>query len=178
MDAVTRRKEIVERLKCADSPVSATALAGHFSVSRQIIVQDIAILRAAGTEISSLARGYVLQMPKTVKRVFKVYHSDEDVEKELNTVVDAGGTVEDVFIFHKFYGTVRAPMDIKSRLNIRQFINDITSGKSSLLKNVTSGYHYHTVTAESKETLDLIEKNLKENGFLAPLQEYEPSEIK
>lgn len=178
MDAVKRRKEIIERLKCADGPVSATTLAKHFSVSRQIIVQDIAIIRASGVEISSLARGYVLQIPKTVKRVFKVYHSDDDVEKELNIIVDAGGTVEDVFIFHKFYGTVKAPMDIRSRLNVRQFMDDITSGKSSLLKNVTSGYHYHTVTAESKEALDLIEKNLNENNFLAPLQEYEPSEIK
>lgn len=177
MDAVTRRKEIVERLKYADGPVSATTLAGYFSVSRQIIVQDIAIIRASGVEISSHARGYILQIPKTVKRVFKVYHSDGDVEKELNTVVDAGGTVEDVFIFHKFYGTVKAPMNIKSRLNVRQFMDDITSGKSSLLKNVTSGYHYHTVSAESNDTLNLIEKNLKACGFLAPLQEYEPSEI-
>lgn len=178
MNATERRKEIEECLKCAEGPVTATALAKHFSVSRQIIVQDIAILRAAGVEISSLARGYVLAMPKTVKRVFKVYHSDEDVEKELNIIVDAGGTVEDVFIFHKFYGTVKAPMDIRSRLNVKQFINDITLGKSSLLKNVTSGYHYHTVTASCSETLDLIENNLRESGFLAPLQEYEPSELK
>jgi transcriptional regulator of NAD metabolism len=112
-----------------------------------------------------------------VQRVFKVQHSDEDVEKELNLIVDAGGVVEDVFIFHKFYGTVRAQMDIKSRYHVKQFLDNIATGKSSLLKNVTSGYHYHTVTADSEETLDLIEKSLQENGFLAPLQEYEPSGV-
>ena len=68
-------------------------------------------------------------------------------------------------------------MDIKSRYHVKQFLDDIASGKSSLLKNVTSGYHYHTVLADSEETLDLIEKSLKEHGFLAPLQDYEPDGV-
>ena len=147
-------------------------------MSRQVIVGDIAIIRASGMEIASLARGYVLEKKNGLQRVFKVNHSDEDVAKELNIIVDAGGTVVDVFIFHKFYGTLRGEMNIKSRLNVQQFLDDVTSGKSSLLKNVTAGYHYHTVAAETVEVLDLIEERLKESGFLAPLQEYEPNGVK
>lgn len=177
MNGETRRKEIIARLTGASAPVSASKLAEEFGVSRQVIVQDVALIRASGYSIASLARGYVLETPSQAKRVFKVRHSDEDTEKELNLMVDAGGTVDDVFVFHKCYGLVRAPMDIKSRHHVKQFLDDIASGKSSLLKNVTSGYHYHTVLADSEETLDLIEKNLKEQGFLAPLQEYEPNGV-
>lgn len=177
MNGETRRKEIIARLTGASAPVSASKLAEEFGVSRQVIVQDVALIRASGYSIASLARGYVLETPSQAKRVFKVRHSDEDTEKELNLMVDAGGTVDDVFVFHKCYGLVRAPMDIKSRYHVKQFLDDIASGKSSLLKNVTSGYHYHTVLADSEETLDLIEKNLKEQGFLAPLQEYEPNGV-
>lgn len=177
MNAEIRRKGIIDCLIGANEPVSASSLAKKFEVSRQVIVQDIALIRASGLSISSLARGYVLEKENAAQRIFKVQHSDEDVEKELDLIVDAGGIVADVFVFHKFYGIVRAPMDIKSRLHIKRFLDDIASGKSSLLKNVTAGYHYHTVIADDEETLDLIENNLKENGFLAALQEYEPSGV-
>ncbi len=174
MTAETRRKEIIDRLTKAVSPVSASSLAKEFGVSRQVIVGDIAIIRASGYKVGALARGYMLEKSAKASRVFKVQHSDEDVETELNLIVDHGGCVEDVFIFHKFYGTVRAPMDIKNRSHVRQFLADIASGKSSLLKNVTSGYHYHTVTAESADILSDIGQALSKNGFLAPLQEFEP----
>lgn len=177
MVADTRRKEIISYLENAEKQVSATALAEMFGVSRQVIVGDIAILRASGYDITALARGYVLKSKSEITRVFKVYHSDEDTERELFTVVDAGGCVVDVFVYHRTYGEVHAKMGIKSRVDAQTFLRDIASGKSSLLKNVTSGYHYHTVSAESAEILDLIEKRLKENGFLAPLQDYEPKNL-
>lgn len=174
MNGTERRDEIIKYLQSSVSPVSASTLAQKFSVSRQVIVQDIALLRSGGAQIDALSKGYVLKAAKGCSKVFKVIHSDEDVEKELNLIVDNGGTVEDVFVSHKFYGTLKAPMNIRSRLNVKSFLSDIASGKSSLLKNVTSGYHYHTVTADSFETLKLIEDALWEHGFLAHLQEYEP----
>jgi len=177
MKGEERREKILKRLKDADGPVSAGNMAEEYGVSRQIIVQDIARLRAHGAAISSLSRGYILEKKPKSERVFKIIHSDEDVEKELNLIVDSGGAVEDVFVYHKFYGVVNAKMDIQSRNDIKIFLENITNGKSSLLKNVTSGYHYHTVTAESEKTLDMIEQKLKEEGFLAPLQQYEPKEI-
>lgn len=178
MKAEERRKEVIRRLQGAGEPLSASRLASEFGVSRQIIVQDIALIRASGLNVTALSRGYVLEKKGCFQRVFKLLHSDEDVENELNMIVDAGGTVVDVFVFHKVYGTVRAEMGISSRLHVKHFLQEIASGKSSLLKNVTAGYHYHTVSADSEETLDVIETKLCENGFLAPLQPYEPSGVK
>lgn len=177
MNAEERRNQILLLLKDAKKQISASALAKELGVSRQIIVGDVALLRAQGNDIVALARGYVLQKNPLCERVFKVHHSDEDTQKELLLIVDAGGCVVDVFIYHRTYGEVNAKMNIKSRLDVESFIADISNGKSSLLKNVTSGYHYHTVSAESEAILDLIEKRLDENGFLAPLQDFEPKKL-
>lgn len=178
MKGEERRTGIIKRLTDSTLPISASSLAKELGVSRQVIVQDIALLRANGTEISSFARGYMLNKKRVCTRVFKVIHSDDEVEKELTLIVDAGGTIENVFVYHKVYGMVKAPMSIRSRLDVQNFLEGINSGKSSLLKNVTSGYHYHTISADCEKTLELIAQKLKENGFLAPLQEYEPSELK
>ena len=177
MKGEERRKEILARLKGSLAPVSASVLSQEFGVSRQIIVKDISRLRELGFPVVSHSRGYILEKKVRPSKVFKTIHSDEDVEKELNLIVDMGGEVEDVFIYHKFYNEVRAKMNITSRLDVSNFLENIRSGKSSLLKNVTAGYHYHTVSAESEEVLLLIEEKLWECGFLAPLQEYEPNEI-
>lgn len=177
MTGEIRREQMLQMLKKQGAPISGATLAKNFSVSRQVIVQDIALLRAKGVAVESFARGYLLTKKAPVQRIFKVLHTDDEVECELNLIVDAGGTVADVFVFHKYYGTVRADMDIRSRLDVRRFLSDIASGKSGLLKNVTAGYHYHTVTADHAEALDHIEQSLRERGFLAPLQEYEPKGV-
>lgn len=178
MNARERREQIIKHLEAENAPVSASALAKILGVSRQVIVNDIALLRAEGNSILSFARGYMLEKATVCQRAFKLYHSDDEVEKELNLIVDLGGEVIDVFVYHRSYGLIRAKMDIKSRYDVERFLDDIRTGKSSLLKNITSGYHYHTVGAKSEKALDLIEKALKENGFLAPLQDFEPNEIK
>lgn len=174
MNGEERRKHILQILSKSRKPITGIALAGQFAVSRQVIVQDIALLRANGADIFSTKQGYLLHENPTVSRVFKTIHKDEEVEEELNIIVDLGGTCRDVFVYHKAYGVVRAEMNIRSRLDVRNFLKEITSGKSSLLKNVTSGYHYHTVSAESEEMLDLIQEELEKRGFLAALQDYEP----
>ncbi|MBE7039908.1 MAG: transcription repressor NadR [Ruminococcaceae bacterium] len=178
MKGQERRENILKLLKSADGPVSAGSMAELYGVSRQIIVSDIARLRDKGIAISSLSRGYVLEQKPRCEKVFKVIHSDEDSEKELNLIVELNGEVKDVFVYHKFYGIVSAKMDIKTKKDIKLYLSNIASGKSSHLKNVTSGYHYHTVTADSDEILEEIEEKLWENGFLAKLKEYEPREIK
>lgn len=178
MTGEERREKILARLESEPRQISASALAKDFGVSRQVIVGDVAILRAQGYEITALARGYILEKKGRFERVFKTYHSDEDTERELNIFVDAGGVCVDVFVYHRSYGEVHAPMNVRSRVDVEAFLSDIASGKSSLLKNVTSGYHYHTIQAQNEETLDIIEARLKENGFLAPLQDYEPKKVK
>ena len=173
MSGEERRGKIIQALKNSDKAVSATTLAKEFDVSRQVIVQDVALLRANGKNIFSTNRGYLIQEDEETTRVFKVQHEDDEVEKELTTIVDLGGTVEDVFVYHKVYGVLRAEMNIKSRMDIRNYMEEIRSGKSSLLKNVTSGYHYHTVRAERVEILDMIQEELQKKGLLAKLQDYE-----
>jgi hypothetical protein len=177
MDGAKRREQIVNILRAGKAPISGAAIAKQCGVSRQVIVQDIALLRAQGVDIISTSQGYLLTSPALVSRVFKVRHADEEVEEELSLFVDCGGIVEDVFVYHKVYGILRAEMNIRSRLDVQHFVDDIKSGKSSLLKNVTSGYHYHTVYAPSEQLLDVIQQRLKERGFLAQLKDYEPVEF-
>lgn len=174
MTGELRRNQIIILLSESDGPVSGTALAKKLNVSRQVIVQDIALLRAAGHDILAMNQGYIMQSKPKLSRVFKVIHGENDVADELNTIVDFGGIVKDVFVYHKAYGVLRADMDIKSRHDVDQFMEKIKSGKSNLLMDVTSGYHYHTVLADSEPLLDIIQERLTMKGFLAKLQEYEP----
>lgn len=174
MKGEARRKQLLNILSSSNNPVSGGTLAKELNVSRQIIVQDISLLRANGATIFSTNKGYLLQEDRKYSRVFKVYHTDDQVEEELSTIVDAGGQIRDVFVYHKVYGVLKADMGIKSRRDIRTYMEEISTGKSSLLKNVTSGYHYHTIDAESEEILDAIQEELQQKGFLAKLQDYEP----
>ena len=166
MHGSERREQIIRQIQESKAPVSGTKLASLYSVSRQVIVQDIALIRAAGYEIISTNRGYILNQPKTVCRIFKVQHTDEQLEEELNTIVDLGGCVDNVMIHHGVYGKMEAELALSSRRKVGAFMEDIRSGKSSPLKNITSNYHYHKVSADSEETLDLIEQELREKGFL------------
>lgn len=114
----------------------------------------------------STNRGYVLEQPVHATRVFKVNHTDAQLEEELCSVVDLGGCVENVMVNHRVYGHIEANLQVNSRRKAAEFMEDIRSGKSSPLKNITSDYHYHKVSADSEKTLDLIEETLKEKGFL------------
>ena len=174
MKGEERRKQLLNILSSSNNPISGGTLSKALNVSRQIIVQDISLLRANGATIFSTNKGYLLQEDRKYSRVFKVYHTDDQVEEELSTIVDAGGQIRDVFVYHKVYGVLKADMGIKSRRDIRAYMEEISTGKSSLLKNVTSGYHYHTIDAESEEILDAIQEELQQKGFLAKLQDYEP----
>ena len=168
MKPEARRKEIAAILLGADVPVSGSMLAQQTKVSRQIIVQDIAALKAAGYQIIATHQGYVIEDAPLTERVFKVYHTRAQTEDELTCIVELGGTVVDVSVRHKVYGNLSAKLNIFSPAGIRQFIDGIESGKSTELMNVTSGYHYHTVRADSQEILDRIEAALSQRGYLIP----------
>lgn len=166
MTGQERRQEIARRIRCAERPVAARRLAAQFGVSRQVIVQDVALIRAQGYDILSTNRGYILNAPKRAERVYKVHHTDEQLEEELCAIVDMGGCVENVMVHHRVYGQMEAGLHIDSRRRVAEFLRDIRSGKSSPLKNITSNYHYHRVTADSEGVLDLIGRELENRGFL------------
>lgn len=168
MKAAERRIAIANLLLSEDRAVSGNELSERFGVSRQIIVQDISVLKGSGYDILSTHQGYVIQKSPLKERSFKLYHTTEQTEEELNLIVDLGGTVVDVFVWHKVYGKVVAKLNIFSRLHVKQFIEGVRTGKSSELMNITGGYHYHTVRAASEEVLDRIGRALEERGFIVP----------
>lgn len=168
MKALERRKAIVNLLLSSAEAISGGKLSQEFGVSRQIIVQDITVLKGLGYDILSTHNGYIIQKSPLKERVFKVYHTTEQTEDELNAIVDMGGTVVDVFVWHKVYGKMIAPLNIFSSLHVKQFMEGVRTGKSSELMNITGGYHYHTVRAESNEILDRIDLVLRERGYSVP----------
>lgn len=173
MQGAMRRKKILEMIQASDKPLSGTAIGQATGVSRQIVVQDIALLRTEGWQILATARGYILEKPRYMRTLVKVCHSAEQTEDELNTIVDLGGQVEDVLVNHHVYGCICAPLHIGNRRDVRHFLADLASGRSTPLSNVTSGYHFHHIAADKQEILDEIEQALRAKGYLQQLQPYE-----
>ncbi len=164
MNAEQRRKAILDTIR--GRVHSGAELASRMGVSRQIIVQDIALLRTEGYDILSTRRGYLLQEGASCRRVYHVCHTPEQTEEELNIFVDAGGRVIDVFVTHDVYGLIRGELNLASRLQVREFTENLASGKAKPLSALTSGEHWHTISADSEEVLDYIGEQLKRAGFL------------
>lgn len=176
MTTAERRAAILQQLAHAGAPLAARTLATHYGVSRQVIVQDLAVIRASHPGIISTARGYVLEQPDQpagCTREFKVRHTPDQTGQELNLIVDCGGRVKNISISHRVYGRITAEMDIRSRQDVREFLQSFEDSSSTVLSTATDGYHYHLVEAATPDRLSLIEKELKEHGFLAPLQPWE-----
>ena len=128
----------------------------------------LTVLKGSGYDILSTHIGYIIQKSPLKERVFKLHHTTDQTEDELTTIVDLGGTVVDVFVWHKVYGKMSAQLNIFSNLHVKQFIEGVRTGKSTELMNITGGYHYHTIRADSEEILDNIEKQLNFKGYIAP----------
>lgn len=168
MNREERRKKILEIISSEKEPVSGTKLAAVFGVSRQVIVQDIAILRVDNKDILATSQGYIRNNPPAFKRIFKICHEDCQIEDELNTIVDAGGTVLDVYIEHCMYGKITGDLSISSRLDVKNFMESFQRGEVNSLKNLTFGVHFHTVEAGAPQILDIIEEELKRKKYLIP----------
>lgn len=168
MKSDERRKSIVNLLLSEKRAVSGGELSEKYDVSRQIIVKDISILKEQGFDIVATSVGYVIKSSPFVERIFKVLHTTEQTEDELQAIVDLGGIVADVYVWHKAYGKMEAKLNISSRKQIAQFIESVRTGKSVELMHITGGYHYHTVRADSEESLDLIEAELSKRNYIAP----------
>ena len=172
MDGIKRRKKIMEILNQEERPVSGTELAKRVGVSRQVVVQDVALMRAEQEEIMSTNKGYVIRRQSDGKgsgfiRVFCENHTTEDTLSELQTIVDYGGRLLDVFIEHEVYGQIHVDLIINNRLDAEEFVETLRSSGDQPLKILTNGCHYHTVAADSEKNLDRIELELKKKGYLA-----------
>lgn len=166
MKAEKRREEILAIIGNSDNPLTANVLAEKFNVSRQVIVQDIAILRANGVDVIATNRGYLINTKTAATRVFKCRHSFEEILDEGFLVIELGGRIEDIFVNHRVYGRISARLELYNRTHVEELYRSLVSGASKPLMAVTDGYHYHTVTAGSEQTLDKIAEALREKGFL------------
>ena len=168
MEGQERREQLIHILENATSAVSGSELAKLLRVSRQVIVQDIALLRASNYDIVSTTKGYQIYQleSKHVKRQFYVQHTTEQIEDELCTIVDLGGKILDVMIAHPIYGEIRTDLIISNRRDVYEFVAKVKERKTTPLKELTGGIHHHLVQAESVEILDRIKEALQEKKYL------------
>ena len=170
MTGETRRSKILDMLKSQHTPISGTVIAKQFHVSRQVIVQDIALMRAENHRILSTNKGYIYRGEESndsqPKRVFWVKHSTGQVLDEFMTVLDLGGRILDVAVEHELYGQLRVDLLIETIQDAHDFVARLAQCKDNPLKVLTDDCHYHTVAAPSEKLLDLIERELSEKGIL------------
>lgn len=150
------------------APIRGGELARHFRVSRQCLVQDVAILRASGEDIIATPRGY--RLPKGTRGLHRAIlascHEPERTEEELQILVDHGVKVLDVIVEHPLYGELRGSLMLESRADVQDFLEQVRSAKASLLSSLTGGVHLHTVEASRSEMISRAKTKLRARGFL------------
>ena len=169
MSADLRRRSIVEMISNQQGPTSASHLAKHFDVSRQIIVGDVALLRAQGYGIIATARGYILPKPSEMSQyIGKVVcqHSSDETKDELYIIVDLKAKVLNVIVEHDIYGEIRGGLNLSSRKDVDDFIKKVENSEIKLLLELTQGVHIHTVGCHDKEHFQQVLKGLKKSGYL------------
>ena len=167
MTGAIRRQNILAELNDATGPINATKLAEMNGVTRQIIVADIALLRAAGNNIRAEHRGYVLD--RTIGEIRKKIvckHSKEGVVDEFYAIVDNGGKVIDVQVEHSVYGVISADMSVSSRFEADEFVRNVSESGAAHLSDLTGGVHVHTIGVKDEVTFERICAKLDELGVL------------
>ena len=163
-----RRICIEKDLKLSREPVSAATLARQYGVSRQVIVGDIALLRASGCQIQATPRGYVFANGQQtgITATIACRHSKEQMKKELYLVTDLGGSLLDVIVEHPIYGQLVGQLHMHSRYDADQFLRAVNNKNAQLLSRVTDGIHLHTILCPDQATLQRIITALDEAGIL------------
>lgn len=165
---IERREKILKILNESDSPIKGSSLGKKFQVSRQVIVQDIALLRAEGNNILSTNRGYLVHRDNNniLKAIVSQHSGYNQMEDELNIIVDFGGRIRDVMVDHPVYGEIRASLEINNRSDVREFIEQVKKSKAEPLSLLTEGVHMHTIEVENLEMFKAIETELNNKGYL------------
>lgn len=167
MSSIKRREEIIKMLIESNKAIKGTELASLFGVTRQIIVKDIAILRAEGNTIIATPDGYIYNKhTNKIKSIIAVNHNKNEVIDELKIVVKYGGIIEDVIIEHPLYGEIRGNLMIKNLNDLNKFEIEFENKSIKPLSDLTDGIHLHTIVADDEENIKLIKSELKEKGLL------------
>lgn len=169
MDGNKRRKKINEILNRNNQPFKGADIANKFNVSRQVIVQDIALLRAEGKDIIATPNGYMMIKEKNSgikKTIVSKHETYNEIEEELNTIVDLGGKILDVIVEHPIYGEIKGQLMIDSRNDVKEFIKKIKKEKAEPLATLTEGLHIHTIEVPNENIFNKIKKQLKIKNYL------------
>lgn len=170
MEAWERREKILNLLKSSTRPIKGTELSNIYQVTRQVIVQDIALLRARGEEILATPQGYIIpkmnKRDSLVKKIVCKHNDNIEIEDELKTIVDLGGKIIDVIVEHPLYGEIKSQLEISSRLDVDEFIKNLEKTKAEPLSALTEGVHIHTIEIESQEIYKVIREALKRKNYL------------
>ncbi|WP_352420903.1 transcription repressor NadR [Proteiniborus sp.] len=170
MDSEQRRRKIVDALSSKNESIKGTELSKMFKVSRQVIVQDIAILRAKGEEILATPQGYMIFTKASKKKILKAivckHKGYDEIEDELKTIIDMGGKVVDVIVDHPIYSEIKIPLMLSSRIEIDEFVYNLKRQNAEPLSSLTEGVHIHTIEVPSIETYEKILIELEEKGYL------------
>ena len=164
-----RREEIIEILKNAQNPITGNKLSELFNVSRQVIVQDIAVIRAMGLEIIATSNGYIIYKKDdkgTIKTIICKHDGLESLEEELRIIVNNGGAVLDVCVEHTVYGMIKRELNLRSIVDIEEFVEAITEKKATPLAILTGGEHIHHIEVSKEKNYIKIVEKLKEKGYL------------
>jgi transcriptional regulator of NAD metabolism len=166
--ASQRRRRIIESLRHDGAPIRGGELARRLRVSRQCLVQDVAILRAGGEQIVATPRGYRLpdSSPHLHRAILACRHSPERTQEELEILVDHGVKILDVIVEHPLYGELRGALALESRADVRDFLSQVRTSRAALLSSLTGGVHLHTVEASRPEMIARAKARLRARGFL------------
>lgn len=170
MNSIDRRNKIVEMIKTSTSPVSGTYIANTLNVSRQLVVGDVALLRASGLNIIATPKGYIINDMNSnegyiIKTIACKHHKDL-MEDELNTIVDEGATIVNVIVEHSVYGEITGDLHISSRRDVKEFISKVNSNNIHPLSDLTDGIHLHTIKCRDEETYNQVIDSLKIKNYL------------
>lgn len=164
-----RRKLLIDWLQSSSTPLTGNELAKRTNVSRQVIVQDISILKAKMHPIIATSQGYIYVQsnpaPKP-NRIIACQHTREETQEELFLLVDHGVTVKEVTVEHAIYGEITASLMLSTRYEVEKFTEKLSSTQSSLLSELTNGVHLHLIEADSIAQLDAAENALLKRGFI------------
>lgn len=168
MNISERQRSILDELSNSKSPVKGQKFAEKFMVTRQVIVKDIAILRAQGIDIIATPEGYIIpqEKEKEIRRIVAVSHKASDMKKEIYSIIKYGGCLRDVIVEHPVYGEIKGMLMIKTPYDLENFINKFNENGSEPLLVLTGGVHIHTITTSNEETMEKIIAELRENKFL------------
>ena len=168
MTANERREEIIRNLVKEKKAIKGSELAIYFNVTRQVIVKDIAILRAAGKNIIATPDGYMINdnLDNRIKSVIAVNHTEDEMENELEIIVKYGGIIEDVNVEHPLYGEIRGILKINNLNDLNKFTGYFEKIAAKPLSALTNGVHLHTISADSEENMELIKSEFSEKGFI------------